>query len=86
MGNKLKSLTISLIPIIILTIIAMTQTGEYSSDGLGAIIVLAQVAYLILLIPAIITLLVLRKREIASGLAITFSIGLVVTIIILGMG
>lgn len=86
MGNKLKSSILSFAPIVILTIIAMTQLGRYSYTKLGGMIVLAQAAYVALLIPAIIVLLVLRKRGIASGLAITFGIGFFVTLVVLGMG
>ena len=86
MSNKLKSLIVSLVPIIIFTIIAMTQLGKYSYTKLGGIIILIQAAYVVLLIPAIIVFLVMRKRAIASGLAISFGIGFFVTLIVFGMG
>ena len=86
MGNKRKSLILSLAPIVLLTIIALTQLGEYSYTRLGGVIVWTQAAYVVLLVPAIVVFLVLRKKEIASGLAITFGIGFFVTLVILGMG
>ena len=80
------SLVGGLIPIVIFTTIAMTQLGRYSYTNLGGIIILIQAGYVILLLPTAILLFILRKREIALGLWVSFGIGFFVSLITFGMG
>ena len=89
MGKKkgfYLSLVAGLIPIVILTTIAMTQLGRYSYTELGGIIIFIQAGYVILLIPIMILLSILRKREIALGLLVSFGIGFFVALFVIGMG
>jgi ribosomal protein L40E len=89
-GGKKKGFYISLVaglmPIVILATIAMTQLGKYSYTKLGGIIIFIQAGYVILLIPITILFSILRKREIASGLRVSFGIGFFVALFIIGMG
>ena len=80
------SLVGGLIPIAIFTVIAMTQLGRYSYTDFGKTVVFVQAGYVVLLIPAMIALFVLRKRDIGLGLLVSFCVGFFVSLITLGMG
>ena len=80
------SLIAGLTPIVILTTIALTQLEPWGYYELGRIIVFVQAGYVILLIPTTITFFILRRRDIALGLLVSFGIGFFVALIALGMG
>jgi hypothetical protein len=85
--SSLVSLIAGLLPIIILSVIALTQHGEYSYNKLGGlIVVMVQPAYVGLLLLAMIVFFILKKKDVAQGLLISFGIGFFVSIILLGMG
>jgi hypothetical protein len=78
---------ITFLPIVILSILALTQHGEYSYNKLGGIIVIIVLpAYIGLLLLAMVILSILKKKDIALGLLVSFGIGFFVSIILLGMG
>ncbi|MFH0769370.1 MAG: hypothetical protein V1932_07385 [Chloroflexota bacterium] len=80
------SLIAGLIPIVVLTTIAMTQLGRYSYTELGGIIIFIQAGYVILLLPFALIFLLLKKGTIAKGLLASFGIGFFVALIVIGMG
>jgi hypothetical protein len=67
MNNVVKSLIASSTLGIVLTILTLSQLGKYSYTELGRIFLFVQVGYVLLLIPAIIVFLILRKRDVAGG-------------------
>jgi len=73
-------------PIATFTAIALTQLEPWGYEDLGKKIVFVQAGYVILLLPTTIVLFILRKRDIALGLLISFGIGFFFSIITLGMG
>jgi len=82
----LVSLISSLTPIIIFTIIAITQLGEYSYTKLGGIVIMIQAGYTVLLLPVTTVFFILKKKDISLGLLVSFFIGLFALIITFGMG
>jgi hypothetical protein len=76
-----------LLPILVLSFIALTQHGEYSYNKLGGIIVImVQPAYVGLLLLAMIVFFIVKKKDIALGLLVSFGIGVFISLIVLGMG
>ena len=86
MSNRVKALIATSALGIVLTILTLSQRGEYSYTKLGGILLFVQGGYVLLLIPAIIVFLVLQKKEIAGGVAISFGIGFFATIVVTLMG
>jgi hypothetical protein len=83
----LISFCAGLLPVIILSILALSQLGEYSYNKLGGIIVvMVQPAYVGLLFLAMIISFILKKKNIALGFLTSFGVGFFFSIILLGMG
>jgi hypothetical protein len=76
----------ALLPIIVLTTIAMTQLGKYSYTELGGRVVWIQAGYVVLSLPIAILLFIFRKKRVAQGLLVSFGVGFFVSILTLGMG
>jgi F0F1-type ATP synthase assembly protein I len=81
-----KALLISLSPIIVLPILALTQHGEYSYNRLGGVIIYVLAGYVVSLLLASVVLFILRKKEVAKGTLVSFGIGVFVSIVTFGMG
>ncbi len=84
--NFFLSLLAGLIPVVILTTTALTQLGEYSYTRLGGIVIYIQAGYVFLLLLATIVAFILRKKDIAPGLLVSFIIGFFVSLLTFGMG
>jgi membrane-associated HD superfamily phosphohydrolase len=82
----LISLVGGLTPIVVFTTIAMMQLGKYSYTKLGEIVIMIQAGYVILLLLIAILSFILKKRDIALGLLVSFIIGFFVSIVTFGMG
>jgi len=85
-GVFVRSFVVGMIPIIVLTTIALTQLGKFTYTELGRIMLIILAGYIVLLIPICILFFILRKKEIALGLLTSFGIGLFVTLFLAGMG
>ncbi len=79
----LVSLVAGLIPTVVLTTMAIMQLVN---TRLGGILILFQAGYALLLLLASILLFILKKKDIAKGLLVSFIIGFFVLLVRVGMG
>jgi hypothetical protein len=84
--NMKKGLTISLVPIIVLPILALTQHGEYSYNNLGVVMIYVLAGYVMSLLFVSVVLLLIKKKETAKGTLVSFGIGVFVLLVTFGMG
>jgi hypothetical protein len=81
-----KGLFISIVPTIVLPIIALTQHGEYAYNKIGGIIIYVLAGYVFSLLLASLVLFIIKKKEIAKGTLVSFGIGVFVSLVTFGMG